>query len=89
MSGRDLKDWSVGVWYRDLNWPAHKLHIGSRNEQLLIVGPHGSRAEVTAFGQQLVKFLKSAGVSLTPGRKEGEFITPTRRGAVQLPPDSQ
>ena len=83
MSGRDLNDWSVVVWYHDENRPARKFYPGARNEELLIVGPQGSRAEVTAFGQQLVKFLIESGVSLTPGSDACEFITPQRRAALK------
>lgn len=84
MSGRDLNDWRVLLWYRDANRPARKFYPG----ELLIVGPAGSRAEVPAFGQQLVKFLIESGVSLTPGRDDCEFITPLRRDALRQPATS-
>ena len=84
MSGRDLNDWSVVMWYRDANGPARKCYPGPCKDDALTMVLEGSRAEVTAFGQQLVKFLIESGVSLSPGRREGEFLTPERRAALQL-----
>ena len=83
MARRDLDDWHVALWYRSSSSQLKKSCPGMRQEEISILGPSGSRASVEVFGIQLVEFLGAVGVELTPGRNDQEFITSTRRMAVE------
>lgn len=82
LAGRDMDDWQVAVWFHPPDGARTKRFPGVREEEIFIVGPSGPRASVEAFGQQLVEFLKAAGVRLSPGQDDREFINSSRRVAV-------
>lgn len=82
LSGRDLNDWNVVLWYHPPR--GKKIRYPSiRQEELFIVGPFGPRSTVEEFGKQLVEFLIGAGVKLQPGRNNCEFNTPARRKTIE------
>jgi len=83
MSGRDMNDWDVALWYHHPDGPQRKPYPGVRDEEVFILGPSGSRARVEALGRQVVEFLVSVGVELTPGKDECEFNTPARCLAIE------
>lgn len=83
MSGRDMNDWHVALWYHHPDGPQRKPFPGVRDEEVFMLGPSGSRARIEALGRQVVEFLVSVGVQLTPGKDECEFNTPSRRVAIE------
>lgn len=78
IAGRDMDDWHVTLWYHNPKGPRQKSSPGMRGEEIFIIGPSGPRETIDEFGQQLVEFLKNAGVQLSPGKDEREFNTPSR-----------
>lgn len=78
ISGRDMDDWHVTLWYHHPEGPRQKSVPGMRSEELFIIGPSGPRETTEAFGQQLVEFLRNAGVQLSEGKDSREFNSPSR-----------
>jgi hypothetical protein len=78
MSGRDMNDWHVAMWYHHPDGPQRKPFPGVRDEEVYIIGPSGPGKLVETFGQHLVEFLSAIGVKLAPGNN-CEFNTPARR----------
>tara|TARA_B100000809_G_scaffold221664_1_gene230093 strand:- start:744 stop:1412 length:669 start_codon:yes stop_codon:yes gene_type:complete len=71
-NGRQRKDWMVALWYHS---PGARRWTGEgwSEEAALMVGRGGSAAETAVFGQELVQFLRDAGVELVAGERELEF----------------
>jgi hypothetical protein len=89
MSGRDMNDWHVALWYHHPEGPQRKPFPGVRDEEVYIVGPSGPRAKVESFGQQLVDFLIGAGVELLPGKNDCGFVTHSQRTANEQRDESE
>lgn len=83
MSGRDMNDWHVALWYRHIEGPQRRPFPGLRDEEIFIIGRSGARSTKEIVGKQLVEFLLSVGLELMPGRSEREFDTPSRRKATK------
>jgi hypothetical protein len=76
MAGRDMKDWSVCLWF-DHGDPVKsekKRKWRKPDQDISIVGP-ARRKEITeAFGLSFVTFLRAAGAQLSPGGKSSCFV---------------
>jgi len=83
LSGRDMDDWHVALWYHHPNGPQRKPFPGVRDEEVFIIGPSGRKEIAETFGRHLVEFLSNVGVELTPGNNNREFNTPSRRTAIE------
>lgn len=65
MAGRDMNDWTVGIWY-DHDDPRNsikgrKLQRWKPDQDICIVGPSGPKAHSESQGQALLGFLKRQG----------------------------
>lgn len=78
IAGRDMDDWHLTLWYHHSQGPRQKPTPGMRSEEIFFIGPSGPRETIDEFGQQLVAFLKNAGVELSQSKDEREFNTPSR-----------
>lgn len=68
MAGRDMKDWSIAVWFE----PREETEIQQRaiDRGIAIIGPSRPKEEVEADAIAVVDRLRAAGLSLV--REEGE-----------------
>lgn len=73
VSGRDVDDWTVGIWFHPDGGPFTWTPDDWRTKTLHIVGPHLPRRDATALGNALVKYLRDRGVRLDPTEKDCEF----------------
>ncbi len=75
MSGRDLADWNVAIWFeRSATRTPLEPNFPKRDTDLKIVGMSGSRSEIDAFGNDIVQFLRSAGLALEPDAEGRKFV---------------
>jgi hypothetical protein len=79
MAGRDMKDWSVAIWYEhgdsakaEEKADRHKPHL-----DVYIVGPSRKKELTAAFGRSFVEFLRKAGAALGQGKDEKTFVRAT------------
>jgi hypothetical protein len=87
MAGRDMNDWHVALWHRHPQGPQRTPFFpGARDDEIFIFGRIGPRPMAEAFGKQLVEFLITAGVELTPGTNGREFNSPARSMAIESSP---
>ena len=74
MTGRDMKDWSVWMWYRDPDKPERSTEFSPRaNYDLYLVGPTRARDQTEQLGHQFVEFLRSAGLDMVATEKDTKF----------------
>jgi hypothetical protein len=83
LSGRNMDDWHVALWYHHPHAPQREPFPRVRDEEVFIIGPSVRKEAAETLGRQLVDFLKSVGVELAPGKHEREFNTPSRRTAIE------
>lgn len=76
MSGRDMDDWSVAVWYDHGDPALSQKHKSWRkpDQEVHIVGLTGSKSEVAASGHAFLNFLRESGVRLVPGENDCTFV---------------
>jgi hypothetical protein len=64
MTGRDMNDWSVYLWF-DHNDPAKRKSWSRKQDQeIYVVGPSRRWEDTDAFGRSFVDFLRAAGAIL-------------------------
>jgi hypothetical protein len=76
LAGREMNDWHVVLWF-DHDDPARSQKqqmLGKPDQDVYIVGPHGSREKTAAYGQSFLDFLRQAGATLVPGENECSFV---------------
>ena len=81
MAGRDMKDWSVALWYDHGDPERSKNHhmLRKPDQDVYIIGP-SKRKEVTAIlGREFISFLNAIGVHLTQGSEDTIFSRRTQR----------
>jgi hypothetical protein len=65
ISGRDMDDWSVGLWYETGKLRSSPGVDDLRDaKNVFIVGQTGPKTQVESFGRSFVEFLQSAGAPL-------------------------
>lgn len=77
-AGRDMDDWSVGLWYEHGD-PAKSAARKSQlrpDQEVYIVGLTRPKQEVAVFGRAFLDFLRQAGVELVPGENDCTFVRP-------------
>jgi hypothetical protein len=72
MSGRDMKDWSVALWFTH-DHPTERSPW-KPGQYVHIVGPSRRREDTEILGLALVDILRSAGVPLARGHQETSFV---------------
>ncbi|MBK1790039.1 hypothetical protein [Persicirhabdus sediminis] len=76
MAGRDMKDWSVALWY-DHGDPekSKKQHMLRKPDQdVYIVGPSRPKEDTAALGEDFLAFLRATGSTLLQGDTDSIYI---------------
>ncbi len=76
-AGRDVHDWSIGLWYQhgDPEKTKREQQWSRRPEQeVYIVGPPDRKEITTALAQSFLEFLGAAGARLVQGENEHTFV---------------
>ena len=73
---KDVGDWSVALWYDHGDPVKSRAQKNMRNpdQEVYIVGLEGSKNKVSAFGRELLNFLREAGVTLVQGKDDCEYV---------------
>lgn len=72
--GRDMDDWTISLWCdrsdTPSTWDLRSLHdkVGHT------IGPHMSAADADSLGTDIISLLRDAGVELSPGSREHEYV---------------
>jgi hypothetical protein len=76
MSGRDVGDWSVALWYDHGDPAKSQAQKNQRwpDQEVYILGPTGPKHQVAAFGQAFLDFLRQSRVCLVQGENDCTFI---------------
>jgi hypothetical protein len=81
MSGDDVDDWSVAVWFATASVATSARPVDRRSAlSLHLVGPSGSHGRIAELGRVLVAFLRSAGLPLIEAEGGAKFV---RRGGAR------
>lgn len=77
MSGRDLNDWHVALWFDviALRSPLTS-HFVHGSEGIDIIGPADSQSRTADLGRRFIAFLKTHGVTLIQMGEQPKFIQP-------------
>jgi hypothetical protein len=73
MAGRDMKDWSVCMWFRHDDPTRRNEWSRKPDHDIYIIGPSVRKEETEAFGLSFVDFLRHAGVPLVRGKGDACF----------------
>jgi hypothetical protein len=75
MTGRDMNDWSVALWFDTdpIDSPRRQWRKSS-GQDVIVVGPAKRKVITEAFGLAFVHFLCAAGASLVRGKTENCFV---------------
>jgi hypothetical protein len=75
MSGDDVDDWSVAVWFATASVATSARPVDRRSAlSLHLVGPSGSHRRIAELGHVLVAFLRSAGLPLVEAEGGAKFV---------------
>jgi hypothetical protein len=76
MTGRDVDDWSVKVWFDhgDRDRSERRKYARKPDQDIYIVGPSRSKGLTFAFGRELLSFLIHAGAVLEQGDNDHTFV---------------
>ncbi len=72
--GRDMDDWTILLWCdrsdTPSTWDRRSLHdkVGHT------IGPHMSAADADSLGTDIISLLRDAGIELSPGSREHEYV---------------
>lgn len=86
MAGRDMKDWSVALWYDHGDSEMSRKHHRLRkpDQAVYIVGPSSRKEDVASFGTEFVSFLSGVGVLLIRGEGNNVYVREgTRTNNIQ------
>lgn len=79
-AGRDMNDWHIALWYEhgDPEKSKWKKQYRLRHPDWDVhcFGPTGPKQKISAFGGDLVDFLRSSGISLVQGASDHIFTRP-------------
>jgi hypothetical protein len=81
MAGRDMKDWSVALWYAHGDSEKSKKHhmLRKPDQDVYIVGPSRRKEDTATLGIEFVSFLSCVGVLLIPGENDNVYVREATR----------
>ena len=81
MAGRDMKDWSVALWYAHGDSEKSKKHhmLRKPDQDVYIVGPSRRKEDTATLGTEFVSFLSCVGVLLIPGENDNIYVREASR----------
>lgn len=76
MAGRDMKDWSVAVWFDHGNPEKSKKHhmLSKPDQDVYIVGPARRKEDTAILGMNFVSFLCGVGACLRSGEGDNVYV---------------
>ena len=80
MAGRDMKDWSVTLWYDHGDPERSKRHhmLRKPNQDVYIVGPSKRKEDTALLGREFISFLSGIGVHLKQSTEDHIFSRRTQ-----------
>lgn len=73
MLGHDANDWHMALWYRKNVHAQASRVMDEDSEELVLIGPQGSKAETAELGDRFARFLVDAGIAMFPV-SESEYV---------------
>jgi hypothetical protein len=85
MAGRDMKDWSVALWYDHGDREKSKKHhmLRKPDQDVYIVGPSRPKEDTAALGEDFLSFLRAIGSTLLQGDTDSLYVREISKTNIQ------